>query len=115
MKTVSAKSGVQKGKKAFLTEQYKETADLIRAKAREIWEASGREEGRDLQNWLEAEERVRRAAGYERTAADEDSARGGRHRGPLRIGMRHRAAEPEDTPVYDRSLFMTWIISQSLP
>jgi DUF2934 family protein len=34
------------------------TWDRIRVKAHELWEARGRGEGNDLQNWLDAEEIV---------------------------------------------------------
>ena len=32
--------------------------DLIASRARQIWEASGRPTGRDLENWLQAEREI---------------------------------------------------------
>lgn len=47
-----------KGAKGWLSGQGDLTG-LIRKKAQELYEKSGRKEGRDLENWLEAERLVR--------------------------------------------------------
>jgi hypothetical protein len=48
-------SGARSGKPIELPEG---TWERIRVKAHELWEARGRGEGNDLQNWLDAEEIV---------------------------------------------------------
>jgi hypothetical protein len=39
------------------------TQEEITARAKALWEASGRQPGRDKQNWLEAERQLRRERG----------------------------------------------------
>ncbi len=54
-KSGKAGSGTKSGKPIELPEG---TWERIRAKAHELWEARGRREGHDMQDWLDAEEIV---------------------------------------------------------
>ena len=48
-----------KAMKAWSSSSDSQLVDEIKKKAREIYEASGRKPGRDLDNWLEAERIVK--------------------------------------------------------